>query len=172
MCRKHEKELRKFEKITRKNEKEAAKKLEKEAAKIEKLNQKISRSTERVAPRSGSLERRQSGEEERTVLSQFTVHGIASPSKRPTLFDVFRPRTKSDATKKKEKDALLKVPGAVSAAESSSSGSSGGGSGGIMHSMKTAIQQTVGTHHSSKPVSKVVKDGSAHPHAGSDAQVL
>lgn len=36
-----------------------------------------------------------------------------------------------------------------------------------MQSMKTAIQHTVGH----KPAVSKVKDGSAHPHAGSDKQV-
>lgn len=92
------------------------------------------------------------------------LSGIASLNKRPTLFDVFRPRTKSDA-KKKDKDAA-KQSGST---DSGSGGSNHSGSGGIMQSMKTAIQHTVGH----KPVvSKEVKDGSAHPHAGSDKQVI
>lgn len=161
--RKHEKELRKVEKEQRRTQKEEAKKLEKEAARQEKLNrhnEKISRSTERVAPRSGSLERRQSGEEN-AVLSQFTVHGIASPNKRPTLFDVFRPRTKSDT----KKSNLVKPTEKEGSAHNSH-----GGSGGIMSSMRTAIQHTVGGHHKPSGTTKV-KDGSAHLHAGSDAQV-
>lgn len=52
--------------------------------------------------------------------------------------------------------------------DSGSGGSTHGGSGGIMQSMKTAIQHTVG--HKTSTATKV-KDGSAHPHAGSDAQV-
>lgn len=43
--------------------------MEKEAAKLEKL----SKSNERLGGRSGSLERRKSGEE--VVTNQFTVHG-------------------------------------------------------------------------------------------------
>lgn len=43
--------------------------MEKEAAKLEKL----SRSNERLGSRSGSLERRRSGED--TVTNQFTIHG-------------------------------------------------------------------------------------------------
>lgn len=59
-------------------ERETARRLEREAAKLEKLNRKhenISRSTERVSGgRSGSLERRRSGDEG-PVLNQSTVHG-------------------------------------------------------------------------------------------------
>lgn len=44
--------------------------MEKEAAKLEKL----SKSNERLSTRSGSLERRKSGEE--SVTNQFTVHGM------------------------------------------------------------------------------------------------
>ena len=44
--------------------------MEKEAAKLEKL----SKSNERLSTRSGSLERRKSGEE--AVTNQFTVHGM------------------------------------------------------------------------------------------------
>lgn len=78
LCRKHEKELKRSEREARKSAQEAARKLEREAAKLEKLNrnaEKISRSTERVGgPRSGSLERRRSGDES-PVINQSTVHG-------------------------------------------------------------------------------------------------
>lgn len=52
--------------------------MEKEAAKLEKL----SKSNERLGGRSGSLERRKSGDE--VVTNQFTVHGkrlMTSPIK-------------------------------------------------------------------------------------------
>lgn len=91
--------------------------------------------------------------------------GTASPNRRPTIFDVFRPRSKSDA-KKKEKE-LAKANS--SDKDSGSGGSSHSGShGGIMQSMKAAMQHTMG--QKSGPNSKT-RDGSAHPHAGSDAQV-
>lgn len=54
--------------------------MEKEAAKLEKLgrinrnHEKLSKSSERVGGRSGSLERRKSGEDT-AVSNQFTVHG-------------------------------------------------------------------------------------------------
>lgn len=171
-----------------KEAKEAAKKLEKEAAKLEKFNRlgKFSKSSEKIGGRSGSLERRRSGEEQ-AVLNQSTVHGMfpyllgqkkyfnfkkflgtASPNRRPTIFDVFRPRVKSDA-KKKEKDAA-KSSGS-SDKDNISSGSNQSGSGGIMQNMKSAMHAAgIITH---KPGStKVNKDGSAHLHAGSDAQVF
>lgn len=114
--------------------------------------------------RSNSLERRKSGDGE-TIINQSTVHGIASPNRRPTIFDVFRPRSKSDA-KRKERE-LAK---AQSADKDSSGGSSThSGSGGIMHSMKAAMQHTIGHQKSSEKSSKY-RDGSAHPHGGSDAQ--
>ncbi|XP_055680567.1 uncharacterized protein LOC129788453 isoform X2 [Lutzomyia longipalpis] len=167
-ARKHEKELKRSEREARKSAQEAARKLEKEAAKLEKLNRdaaKISRSTERVGgPRSGSLERRRSGDES-PVINQSTVHGIASPSRRPTIFDVFRPRTKSDA-KRKDKDAA-KSSGS-SDRDSLSTSSNHSGPSSIMQSMRTAIQHTVG-HKNTSGASKY-KDGSAHPHPGSDAQ--
>lgn len=79
---------------------------------------------------------------------------------------MFRPRSKSDA-KKKEKE-LAKANS--SDKESGSAGSSHSGShGGIMQSMKAAMQHTMG--QKSGPSSKT-RDGSAHPHAGSDAQVM
>lgn len=63
----------------------------------------------------------------------------------------------------------------------SESSSTSGGSGGIMNSMKAAMQQTglIGhrhhQHHTSNTTTNgtttKVKDGSAHPHGGSDAQV-
>lgn len=95
----------------------------------------------------------------------FTFLGIASPNKRPTLFDVFRQRKGSDAKKRD--------PPKSAGSDRDSNSSASGGSGGIVQSMKAAIQHTVG---STRPeatvgVKKAVKDGSAHPHAGSDAQV-
>lgn len=98
-----------------------------------------------------------------------TFLGIASPNRRPTIFDVFRPRTKSDA-KKKEKDPL-KLFG--SDKDNISAGSAHGGSGGIMHTVKAAVQNTMGHHKHSAgtPGTSKYRDGSAHPHAGSDAQV-
>lgn len=85
---------------------------------------------------------------------------------------MFRPRTKSDA-KKKEKDPL-KLYG--SDKDNISAGSAHGGSGGIMHSVKAAMQNTMGHHkHAGATTSATgtskFRDGSAHPHAGSDAQV-
>lgn len=81
--RKLEKEIRKSEKEAKKNEEKAARKQEKDAAKAEKMyrntisaRSQISRSTERVGSRSGSLERRRSGDGEVVVLNQSTVHGI------------------------------------------------------------------------------------------------
>ena len=58
-----------MEKDALKVRKETAKRMEKEAARLEKL----SRSNERLGGRSGSLERRKSGEE--NVTNQFTIHG-------------------------------------------------------------------------------------------------
>ncbi|XP_039950288.1 uncharacterized protein LOC120767948 isoform X3 [Bactrocera tryoni] len=197
-ARRQEKEASRREKEARKLERETARRQEREAAKLEKLNrnmEKISRSTERVgsSTRSGSLERRRSGEDS-PVLNQSTVHGIASPNRRPTIFDVFRQRAKSDA---KRKDSLLLAAGSGGVAgapgtDNSSSSSThsgtggGGGSGGIMNQMKVAMQNSglIGHHHHDKRQHPAVtitaaeggsaknkyKDGSAHPHQGSDAQ--
>lgn len=87
---------------------------------------------------------------------------------------MFRPRTKSD-TKKKDKDGT-KAFGS-DRDNSSGSGSAHSGSGGIMHSMKTAVQNTIGHKHTpaagtpTTAAAPKFRDGSAHPHAGSDAQV-
>lgn len=84
--RKLEKEIRKSEKEAKKIEEKAARKQEKDAAKAEKMyrntisaRSQISRSSERVGSRSGSLERRRSGDGEVVVLNQSTVHGKYSP---------------------------------------------------------------------------------------------
>lgn len=76
-----EKEQRQKEKEAKKIEEKATKRQEKEAAKLEKMyrntissRSQISRSSERVGSRSGSLERRRSGDGE-MVLNQSTVHG-------------------------------------------------------------------------------------------------
>ncbi|XP_055923892.1 uncharacterized protein LOC129954180 isoform X2 [Eupeodes corollae] len=180
-ARRQEKELRRNEKEVRKIERETARRLEREAAKLEKFNrnqEKMSRSTERVAPRSGSLERRRSGEDS-PVLNQSTVHGIASPNRRPTIFDVFRPRGRSES--KKVKDLTLTAPSSATGSktvsgserDNSSTGSNHSGSGaggGIMATMKTAMQNTGLIGHRHPPPTPKLKDGSAHPHQGSDAQ--
>ncbi|XP_034116073.1 uncharacterized protein LOC117575802 isoform X1 [Drosophila albomicans] len=170
--RRQEKEQSRREKEARKMERETARRIEREAAKLEKLNrhsEKISRSTERMVgsggSRSGSLERRRSGEDS-PVLNQSTVHGIASPNRRPTIFDVFRPRAKSDAKRHKDKHLLdpssadssatsstYSVSGGTTAAATSAAATSAtpaggatagsgasGGAGGIMNSMKVAMQ--------------------------------
>ncbi|KAH8294826.1 hypothetical protein KR018_003478 [Drosophila ironensis] len=169
--RRQEKEQSRREKEARKLERETARRIEREAAKLEKINrhsEKISRSTERMAmagggSRSGSLERRRSGEDS-PVLNQSTVHGIASPNRRPTIFDVFRPRAKSDAKRQKEKHLLdpssadssatsstysvsggtapasAAASGGAAAAGTSSAGAGTSGAGGIMNSMKVAMQ--------------------------------
>ncbi|XP_017056912.1 uncharacterized protein LOC108098502 isoform X1 [Drosophila ficusphila] len=210
--RRQEKEQSRREKEARKLERETARRIEREAAKLEKINrhsEKISRSTERmamagVASRSGSLERRRSGEDS-PVLNQSTVHGIASPNRRPTIFDVFRPRAKSDAKRQKEKH-LLDPSSADSSATSSTysvsggtapvssggagataaaggsggSGAAGGAAGGLMNSMKVAMQNFSHRQHPAVTITSAdgtqstakskYKDGSAHPHQGSDAQ--
>ncbi|KAH8288895.1 hypothetical protein KR054_011633 [Drosophila jambulina] len=205
--RRQEKEQSRREKEARKLERETARRIEREAAKLEKINrhsEKISRSTERMAmaghgSRSGSLERRRSGEDS-PVLNQSTVHGIASPNRRPTIFDVFRPRAKSDAKRQKEKH-LLDPSSADSSATSSTYSVSGGtapssstgaggatagastaagvGAGGLMNSMKVAMQNFGHRQHPAVTITNAdgtvsakskYKDGSAHPHQGSDAQ--
>lgn len=95
------------------------------------------------------------------------VLGIASPNRRPTIFDVFRPRVKTEI-KKKDRDAA-KASGSDQNT-SSGSGSVHSGSGGIMHTVKAAVQNTIGHRHGPSDKPKL-RDGSAHPHAGSDAQV-
>lgn len=165
--------------------------------------------------RSGSLERRRSGEDS-PVLNQSTVHGIASPNRRPTIFDVFRPRAKSDAKRYKDKH-LLDPSSADSSATSSTYSVSGGApatagagatsssaaaasaaatatgtnagaagatgagaaAGGIMNSMKVAMQHFGHRQHPAVTITNAdgtsakskYKDGSAHLHQGSDAQV-
>lgn len=121
--------------------------------------------------RSNSLERRKSGDGD-VIINQSTVHGIASPNRRPTIFDVFRPRSKSDA-KRKERE-LAKAHSNDKDSHSASGSSTHSGSGGIMHSMKAAMQHTMGTKSSDAKSSSSSKsrDGSAHPHGGSDAQVM
>lgn len=130
--------------------------------------------------RSGSLERRRSGDES-PVLNQSTVHGIASPSRRPTIFDVFRP----SARKGRERDAA-KLSGSSDKDNISTSSNQSGHHTSLVQSVKQVVQQAVaggsGTTSSSsgsgsggggsqKTSASKYKDGSAHPHAGSDAQV-
>lgn len=93
-------------------------------------------------------------------MSLIVFLGIASPNKRPTLFDVFR-RKGSDGSKKD----------AVKVAGSDRDSTSSAGSGGIMNSMKQAIMSGKSAEAPESNSKKAVKDGSAHPHAGSDARV-
>ena len=87
--------------------------------------------------------------------------GIASPNKRPTLFDVFR-RKGSDGKKDKE---------AAKLAASDRDSNSSGGSHGLMAGVKAAIMSGKSAEAPEPSSKKAVKDGSAHPHAGSDARV-
>lgn len=48
---------------------------------------------------------------------------------------------------------------------------SSAGSGGIMNSMKAVIKKDRAAEAPEPSANKAVKDGSAHPHAGSDARV-
>lgn len=136
---------------------------------IHKLNPLLIHCCRSKNNRSNSLERRKSGDGD-SVINQSTVHGIASPNRRPTIFDVFRPRSKSDA-KRKERE-LAKAHSNDKDSHSASGSSTHSGSGGIMHSMKAAMQHTMGTKSSDSKSSSKSRDGSAHPHGGSDAQVM
>lgn len=96
--------------------------------------------------------------------------GTASPNKRPTIFDVFRPRKNSDS-KKKDKDGTNATSSKSASSDRDSSGGSANGSGGIMHSVKQVIAGSATPKTHSSQTSKV-RDGSAHVHGtGSDAQV-
>lgn len=97
------------------------------------------------------------------ISRMFTnILGIASPNKRPTLFDVFR-RKGSDG--RKEKDTTKSTGSDKDSVNSS-------GSGGIINSMKAAIVSGKSAEAPEIKTKKAVKDGSAHPHAGSDARVI
>lgn len=105
------------------------------------------------------------------------MHGIASPSRRPTIFDVFRP----SARKGRERDAAKLSGSSDKDNISTSSNQSGGHHTSLVQSVKQVVQQAVAggsSHHNSsgssgsqKTSASKYKDGSAHPHAGSDAQV-
>lgn len=89
--------MRQKEKEAKKIEEKATKRQEKEAAKLEKMyrntissRSQISRSSERVGSRSGSLERRRSGDGEMVVLNQSTVHGNFSNASVPLLHGHFK----------------------------------------------------------------------------------
>ena len=69
-------------------------------------------------------------------------------------------RRKGSDTKKSEKEG--------SKASTSDKDSVSSGSGGIMNSMKAAMYSG---RAAEAPEMKTKKDGSAHPHAGSDARV-
>lgn len=83
---------------------------------------------------------------------------------------MFRPRRGSDP-RKKDKEAIK----SIGSDKDSTNSSTGSGSSGLMHSMKVAIQHTGLIGHkeqASATKSKASKDGSAHPHQGSHAQVF
>lgn len=115
------------------------------------------------------------------MINQSTVHGIASPSRRPTIFDVFRPSRKG-----REKDAAKSSGSSDKDNISTSSNQSGSHHTSLVQSVKQVVQQAVGSSSgtsgaaaapagssssSQKTSASKYKDGSAHPHAGSDAQV-
>ncbi|KAK2582502.1 hypothetical protein KPH14_004803 [Odynerus spinipes] len=106
-------------------------------------------STSRSNSRSNSAERRRSG--------GGTVDDTASPTRKPALFDAFRPRSKSDASKRKPS----LIANMKSAVQHSLHRGSHGSSSGDVHTEKE--------HHRDVRESKESKDQNARPRAGSES---
>ncbi|XP_035739666.1 serine-rich adhesin for platelets-like isoform X2 [Vespa mandarinia] len=106
-------------------------------------------STSRSNSRSNSAERRRSG--------GGTVDDTASPTRKPALFDAFRPRSKSDASKRKPSI----IANMKSAVQHSLHRGSHGSSSSDVHTEKE--------HHKDGRESRESKEQSSRPRAGSES---
>ncbi|KAF7384017.1 hypothetical protein HZH68_014774 [Vespula germanica] len=106
-------------------------------------------STSRSNSRSNSAERRRSG--------GGTVDDTASPTRKPALFDAFRPRSKSDASKRKPSI----IANMKSAVQHSLHRGSHGSSSSDVHTEKE--------HHRDARESRESKEQSSRPRAGSES---
>ncbi|XP_043681836.1 dentin sialophosphoprotein-like isoform X2 [Vespula pensylvanica] len=106
-------------------------------------------STSRSNSRSNSAERRRSG--------GGTVDDTASPTRKPALFDAFRPRSKSDASKRKPSI----IANMKSAVQHSLHRGSHGSSSSDVHTEKE--------HHRDTRESRESKEQSSRPRAGSES---
>ncbi|XP_046828997.1 serine-rich adhesin for platelets isoform X2 [Vespa crabro] len=106
-------------------------------------------STSRSNSRSNSAERRRSG--------GGTVDDTASPTRKPALFDAFRPRSKSDASKRKPSI----IANMKSAVQHSLHRGSHGSSSSDVHTEKE--------HHRDGRESRESKEQSSRPRAGSES---
>ncbi|XP_015181525.1 PREDICTED: serine-rich adhesin for platelets [Polistes dominula] len=109
-------------------------------------------STSRSNSRSNSAERRRSG-----GGGGGSVDDTASPTRKPALFDAFRPRSKSDASKRKPS----LIANMKSAVQHSLHRGSHGSSSGDVHTEKE--------HHKDARESRESKEQSSRPRAGSES---
>lgn len=118
------------------------------SSKSKKVSGTRSGSTSRSNSRSNSAERRRSGG---------TVDDTASPTKKPALFDAFRPRSKSDASKRK--------PSIIANMKSAMQHSLHRGS----HGSSTTDIRTDRDHHRDGKDHKEGKEPMGRPRAGSES---
>ncbi|XP_072931176.1 uncharacterized protein [Epargyreus clarus] len=127
----------------------------------QRLDAAITRSSQSV----GERKRRGSADDGQPhPMYQQTIHGTTGVSRRPALFDMFKSKPKGDT--KKQPSIMQQVKAAVQ--NMTKSGSSG------KEASKTDLSNEAATPEStssSTPIPPVkVKDGSAHPHPGSDTR--
>ncbi|CAK1554802.1 unnamed protein product [Leptosia nina] len=125
----------------------------------QRLDAAITRSTQSV----GERRRRASADDGHShQLYQQTIHGTSGVSRRPALFDIFKSRQRGDA--KKQPTMMQQFKAAVQNMTKSNTRES------ERSSIKTEIVDTTDGASSSTPASNKAKDGSAHPHPGSDTR--
>ncbi|XP_026315275.1 uncharacterized protein LOC113226757 isoform X1 [Hyposmocoma kahamanoa] len=124
----------------------------------QRLDAAITRSTQSV----GERKRRGSADDGQPhPMYQQTIHGTTGVSRRPALFDMFKSKQKTDA--KKQPSIMQQVKAAVQNM-TKSSGS------GRETPVKSEPSRTEATPTTSVVTQDKAKDGSAHPHPGSDTR--
>ncbi|KAJ2954476.1 hypothetical protein O0L34_g2755 [Tuta absoluta] len=122
-----------------------------------RLDAAITRSTQSV----GERRRRGSADDGQPhPMYQQTIHGTTGVSRRPALFDIFKSRPRADA--KKQPSIMQQVKAAVQSMTKSNSGRE--------TPVKGELKPEVSSAGPATPVGAKTRDGSAHPHPGSDTR--
>ncbi|XP_053623625.1 uncharacterized protein LOC128682795 isoform X1 [Plodia interpunctella] len=129
----------------------------------QRLDAAITRSTQSV----GERKRRGSADDGQPhPMYQQTIHGTSGVSRRPALFDIFKSRPRGDV--KKQPSIMKQVKAAV---QSMTKSNSMGREAAKPEPVKAEASKTeAGSSGSTGAAAPKTKDGSAHPHPGSDTR--
>ncbi|CAH2035478.1 unnamed protein product, partial [Iphiclides podalirius] len=124
----------------------------------QRLDAAITRSSQSV----GERKRRGSADEGQPhYMYQQTIHGTSGVSRRPALFDLFKSKPRGDS--KKPPSIMQQVKAAVQSMTKS-------GSAGKDAQKHDSLSEAEKKQGASATSNSKIKDGSAHPHPGSDSR--